>query len=1169
MITNPANALVRVAMKKAGSPVGTGFIFHQEPDGILILTCREIVDPQEPASPSSDESQPPKVLIDGLYEAEWVFGLGNTDSDLAVLKCTAVELSRREPLHLGQPLSFGNTSIVYDKNLPVGPKNLIRSYYKLERSDGKTELVLRNDPDNRIQDIHSGSPVIDENWAVGVVIGAASMADGAAGNDNDLIIAAPVEQLVYQWREGRNLIASPLPPGLVQELSRPIQQFAPLYARFLVAVSEPTDDGNLNDELAIIQETISRRLPPSSEVELWLWESSQSMRRLPESALAADVQQVPSFSEFDVVIVIGWHNLGPRAYGLDELERDTRELTRLGKERLIYRKNESSPDDVEAFFEQLTLTHKVAYRNYKGEGFAECFGEDFQRLIGKLAGTQSRRTARIPAAPAKLNPYRGLKSYLTAHARLFNGRSRETTHLRNRLANQPNGFLVVAGASGSGKSSLVRAGLLQRLQLNAIPGSSKWLVLDISLSQPRDPATIPAGQPTPAKEGPPLRTVAKELFDKTPGGLDYQDYFALEGSLTADAKSVWEQVLSKLPSGAHVILLIDQFEELFTLVDKEKHRAALLQFLHEASSVERIHVIVTVRADFYPWFLEPGISSFVAGHETFWLKPPDEHAMVAAMYWPAAARGYRFEDADLFIEILRDAGTSAGALPLLSYALEQLAEKAESIANGFMMTRLAYRRIGRGGGVKGVIKGQVEEALEAMQPPLKGRALEDAVGNLFRTLVTVDENGVPTKKPANFDKADRSWTADAIRLKEVLVEKRLLITSSDKGGSTLEIAHEALLQNWDKLIAWVDRSKSALLQKKSVERAAHDWLAARSIATTELSRVEIDRKMLWPQERMTEVEEQIRAFGDLTVEVRQFLGPEFDRIRKELWQPIDYRRRAEISERLAQLGDRRRGVGLRNDLPDILWCHVPEGIVTLAGVEPDMATRKVSSFYISRYTVTLEQFNVFTKPDNYFQPEWWAGLPIQPDQHRPYASQRQVHNHPAQFVSWYQAMAFCNWLSAQLGYAVRLPTEWEWVQAATGGHADHIYPWGTEWDKTKANHCPEAYHLMAVGMYPEGRSPVGAFDMVGNMYQWCLNEFDPPYAIEPSSNPRTTRGGAFFLMPPEVKVEEQLSIRHRLKDLADGTGDRGRRVAVCIRLVTEQPGTGATKVGPHDEEPAD
>ena len=93
--------------------------------------------------------------------------------------------------------------------------------------------------------------------------------------------------------------------------------------------------------------------------------------------------------------------------------------------------------------------------------------------------------------------------------------------------------------------------------------------------------------------------------------------------------------------------------------------------------------------------------------------------------------------------------------------------------------------------------------------------------------------------------------------------------------------------------------------------------------------------------------------------------------------------------------------------------------------------------------------------------------------------------------------------------------------------------------------------------------------MVGNMYQWCLNEFDPPYAIAPSANPRTTRGGAFFLMPPEVKVEEQLSIRHRLKDLADGTGDRGRRVAVCIRLVTEQPGTGATKVGPNDEEPAD
>jgi len=198
MITNPGNALVRVAAQEAGSPVGTGFIFHQEPDGILILTCRNIVDPRGSATPSAGESQPHKVLIDGQYEAEWVFGSGNPDSDLAVLRCRAAELSSREPLHLGQPLSLRNTSIVYDKNLLAGQKHVIRAYYTLERSDGNTELVLRNDPENLIQDIHSGSPVIDENWAVGVVLGAASMSDDMAGNDDNLIVAAPVEQLARE-----------------------------------------------------------------------------------------------------------------------------------------------------------------------------------------------------------------------------------------------------------------------------------------------------------------------------------------------------------------------------------------------------------------------------------------------------------------------------------------------------------------------------------------------------------------------------------------------------------------------------------------------------------------------------------------------------------------------------------------------------------------------------------------------------------------------------------------------------------------------------------------------------------------------------------------------------------------------------------------------------------
>jgi formylglycine-generating enzyme required for sulfatase activity len=95
-------------------------------------------------------------------------------------------------------------------------------------------------------------------------------------------------------------------------------------------------------------------------------------------------------------------------------------------------------------------------------------------------------------------------------------------------------------------------------------------------------------------------------------------------------------------------------------------------------------------------------------------------------------------------------------------------------------------------------------------------------------------------------------------------------------------------------------------------------------------------------------------------------------------------------------------------------------------------------------------------------------------------------------------------------------------------------------------------------MYPHGRSTVGAYDMSGNMYQWCLNEYDHPENLKPSKEPRTTRGGAFFLPPPgagqkRITEADQLNVHHRLRDNSDGVRDDGRRVAVCIRLACENP----------------
>ena len=109
-----------------------------------------------------------------------------------------------------------------------------------------------------------------------------------------------------------------------------------------------------------------------------------------------------------------------------------------------------------------------------------------------------------------------------------------------------------------------------------------------------------------------------------------------------------------------------------------------------------------------------------------------------------------------------------------------------------------------------------------------------------------------------------------------------------------------------------------------------------------------------------------------------------------------------------------------------------------------------------------------------------------------------------------EAVAFCRWLSARLGNEVRLPTEWEWQQAATGGDPANEYPWGP-WDSSRANtYESELQRSTAVGVYPHGVSPVGALDMSGNLWEWCLNEHENPKRVKVSGKEsRAVRGGSW------------------------------------------------------------
>src|SRR5262249_16933272 len=158
-------------------------------------------------------------------------------------------------------------------------------------------------------------------------------------------------------------------------------------------------------------------------------------------------------------------------------------------------------------------------------------------------------------------------------------------------------------------------------------------------------------------------------------------------------------------------------------------------------------------------------------------------------------------------------------------------------------------------------------------------------------------------------------------------------------------------------------------------------------------------------------------------------------------------RRAEIGDRLDTIGDPRPGVGLRLDgLPDIVWCEIPGGKIKLEAIKGALV---VKPFAIAKYPITYQQYRAFLKgPQGYRDERWWTDLE---HEKTPGEQVRPAGNCPADSVSWYDAMAYCRWLSERLGAEIRLPTEWEWQQAATGGRPDYEYPWGPEWIDGCAN----------------------------------------------------------------------------------------------------------------------
>lgn len=231
------------------------------------------------------------------------------------------------------------------------------------------------------------------------------------------------------------------------------------------------------------------------------------------------------------------------------------------------------------------------------------------------------------------------------------------------------------------------------------------------------------------------------------------------------------------------------------------------------------------------------------------------------------------------------------------------------------------------------------------------------------------------------------------------------------------------------------------------------------------------------------------------------------------------RRRLQIGEWLAQIGDPRPGVAVKEGVPDMVWLPVrPSGKVKITRVwlpdTPDDEARvmhslycDVAPFYIAKYLVTYAQYQAFVDAEDGFDNlAWWQDMPEACQRQKLKEQRTKLLNNPRDTISWYQSVAFARWMNHRLhGFElphpagtgalrvghnaqIRLPAEWEWQWAAQNGAEARPYPWG----KTKPGYANTAEsglkQAIAVGMYPHGAAACGALDMAGNLMEWCAND---------------------------------------------------------------------------------
>lgn len=419
------------------------------------------------------------------------------------------------------------------------------------------------------------------------------------------------------------------------------------------------------------------------------------------------------------------------------------------------------------------------------------------KLVGENAAA---RVAFAEAHEPPENPYKGLHAFRENDAEDFFGREAFTRHLVERLGEkyQLNRFLAVVGPSGSGKSSVVKAGLIPALRRGDLPGSENWAIAEM----------LPGTHPLEELELALLRVAIQQPPSLLP-------------QLREDERGLLRAARRVLPDDNSVlVLVIDQFEEVFTLVENQLERQHFLNSIYAAVTDVRcpLHIIITLRADFFDRPLLYNNLGGLMNQRTEVVLPLTGEELEQVITRPSARVGVTVEPG-LIAAVVSEVNHQPGALPLLQYALTELFDHCK----GMSLTLESYRFIG---GVTGALARRADGLYTGLD-----NVGQETARQMFLRLVTLGEGVEDTRRRAHqaelLSLASQGAAMDDII--QTFAAYRLLTLDHDPAthAATVELAHEAILREWKRLRVWLDNSRADVRMGRLLTGGATEWLDAK------------------------------------------------------------------------------------------------------------------------------------------------------------------------------------------------------------------------------------------------------------------------------------------------------------------------------------------------------